>query len=169
MKTHRLGDATDIASPCAPTLNLAGLSLTNRSPSRMMSGTMDQPSASVYLDGSTPQNFSLCAWRMLTCPPTSDTNSAPIYQHIREINGVSGVALQLHFDDTPLLSFGPMADWYLQAHGYTVKALLHVAYAHDMSSSAQDFVDKLTDKGMARAEAFFLWGLITTEDSPSGV
>ncbi|KAG1869963.1 hypothetical protein F4604DRAFT_1926745 [Suillus subluteus] len=175
-KAHCLGDATDITSPRAPTLNLAGLSLTDGSASRMkspMSGAINQPSASTlhtsYADVSTIQNPSARAWRMPTGPATSNTNITPIYQHIREINGLNGVVLQPHFDDTPLPSFGPMADWYLQAHGYTAKALLHIAYAHDMSSSGQDFVDKLADKGMARAEAFFLWGLITAEDSPPDV
>ncbi|KAG1745380.1 uncharacterized protein EDB91DRAFT_1246243 [Suillus paluster] len=178
-KAHRLGDAIDIASLCAPTLNLAGLSLASRSTSRTKSSMsssisdatvhIDQPSTSAHVDISTTQNPSARAWRMPTGPSTSGTNSAPVYQHIHEINGVSGAVLQPHFDDTPLPSFGPMADWYLQAHGYTVKALLHVAYAHDMTSSAQDFVDQLADKGMARAEAFFLWGLITAQDSPPDV
>ncbi|KAG0698398.1 hypothetical protein DFH29DRAFT_1002837 [Suillus ampliporus] len=172
MKAHCLGDATNITSPRAPTLHLAGLSLADGSASQMkssMSGATNQPSTSApcscHADVSTPQNPSAHAWRMPTGPSTSSTNLASIYQHICEINGVNGVVLQLHFDNTPLPSFGPMADWYLQAHGYIVKALLHVAYAHDMSFLGQDFADK----GMARAKVFFLWGLITAEDSPPDV
>ncbi|KAG1745410.1 uncharacterized protein EDB91DRAFT_1080329 [Suillus paluster] len=49
------------------------------------------------------------------------------------------------------------------AHGYTLKALLHIAHAHDMSSSCQEFVMAIAAKGMPMAEAVFLWGLIAAD------
>ncbi|KAG2360204.1 hypothetical protein BDR07DRAFT_1487321 [Suillus spraguei] len=101
------------------------------------------------------------AWRI----PANASIPTPmaIYQHICEIDGICGALDQPRFDDTPLPSFSLIADWYLQAHGYTSKALLHIAYTHDMSSSCQEFVMAIAAKGMPMAEAVFLWGLITAD------
>ncbi|KAG2347641.1 hypothetical protein BDR05DRAFT_996723 [Suillus weaverae] len=97
--------------------------------------------------------------------PTNPSVPTPkvIYQHIHEIDGITDDLDKPQFDDTPLPSFGLIADWYLQAHGYTSKVLLHIAYAHDTSSSCQDFVMSIATKGMPMAEAVFLWGLITAD------
>jgi hypothetical protein len=102
--------------------------------------------------------------------PTNASTPTPktTYQHVREIDGICGTLDQPQFDDTPLPSFGHIADWYLQAHGYTSKALLHIAYAHDRSSSCQDFVTAIAAKGMPMAEAVFLWGLITPDGVADG-
>lgn len=68
--------------------------------------------------------------------------------------------MEPEYDDTPLPSFGPIADWYFQSHGFSTQALLHIAHAHDTSQVAMDFVKVLSRKGMPSSEAFFLWGLI---------
>ncbi|KAG1789130.1 uncharacterized protein HD556DRAFT_1447195 [Suillus plorans] len=118
--------------------------------------------SNIRLPSSPTQNLTR-TWRM---PANASIPSTPkaIYQHIREIDGICGALDQPQFDDTPLPSFSPVADWYLQAHGYTSKALLHIACAHDTSSSCQDFVMAIATKGMPIAEAVFLWGLITSDD-----
>ncbi|KAG0697179.1 hypothetical protein DFH29DRAFT_1003968 [Suillus ampliporus] len=66
-------------------------------------------------------------------------------------------------DSTPLPSFGFLADNYLQAHGYTMRALLHVQHAVYTSDSHEQFSRALSLQGMPITEATFLWNLISMD------
>ncbi|KAG2364321.1 hypothetical protein BDR07DRAFT_1375130 [Suillus spraguei] len=153
-KAHHLGDARDLPSLWGFSLTLSHLSLNDH---------RDAPSSPHVppVTSCVPH-----AWKKPAAPSTStDSSKSPesplLYQYLQEINVICGELHQLLFDDTPMPSFGAMADWYLQAHGYTMRAILHIAYAHDSSTLCTEFVKAITDKGMPVTEAHFLWGLIT--------
>ncbi|KAG0703467.1 hypothetical protein DFH29DRAFT_998464 [Suillus ampliporus] len=91
------------------------------------------------------------------------------YQIIRKHNlaislpSIATSARFLAFNSTPLPSFGFLADNYLQAHGYTMRALLHVQHAVHTSDSHEQFSRALSLQGMPVTEATFLWNLISMD------
>jgi hypothetical protein len=66
-------------------------------------------------------------------------------------------------DDTPLPFLGNLAKSYLQAHGYDTSSILHISCSYQQSSSADDFTDSLSRKGLPVKEAKFLWDIINME------
>ncbi|KAG2101884.1 uncharacterized protein F5147DRAFT_776540 [Suillus discolor] len=192
-KGHRLGNARDLASPAGPSLTFPRLSLNDdrdvpssphislTSPASTREMTPSNPCTLPAISASTrvvlsspraspltPHVPSACAWKKPAATSRSTTILSPesplLYQYLREIDGIYGELCQPLFNDTPMLSFGLMADWYLQAHGYMAKAILHITCAHNSSASCIEFVKAVTD-GMPIAEAHFLWGLITCDNA----
>ncbi|KAG2104974.1 hypothetical protein BD769DRAFT_1393355 [Suillus cothurnatus] len=47
------------------------------------------------------------------------------------------------FDDTPLPSFGELADHYLKTHGYSMHAILTIAHVLDTTATCMDFVNAI--------------------------
>jgi hypothetical protein len=93
--------------------------------------------------------------------PNNLPRTESVYQVVRELDGtITRRLAQPEYDDTPFPSFGFMTDWYLQSHGFSTRAVLHIAHAHDTAQVATDFVDYLSQRGLSACEAFFLWGLI---------
>lgn len=92
--------------------------------------------------------------------PSNQPPIRPVYQHIREISGIRGSVSEPVFDDTPLPSFGELADHYLQTHGYSVHAILTIAHVLDTTATCMDFVNAISSRGMPVMEVYFLWALI---------
>jgi hypothetical protein len=110
----------------------------------------------------------LHTWRTATPGSALQTvgTSPRVYQFIRELNGIQGAYYQaLPLDDTPLPSFGDVADGYLQSHGYTARAVLCIAHAVEVSQSGEDFVHDISGRGLAITEARWLWLLITGDNT----
>lgn len=111
------------------------------------------------------------AWRTAapahssTSLEASGTSKPRVYQAVRELSGVQSAHYEPPpHDDTPMPSFGDLADSYLQSHGFTLRAVLCIAHAVDTSKSGQEFVDEISERGLAISEARWLWMLITGDD-----
>ncbi|KAG2743898.1 hypothetical protein P692DRAFT_20746194, partial [Suillus brevipes Sb2] len=88
-----------------------------------------------------------------------------VYQVVRELYGVQSAHYEPPpHDDTPMPSFGDLADSYLQSHGFTLHAVLCIAHAVDTSKSGREFIDEISGRGLAISEARWLWMLITGDD-----
>lgn len=87
----------------------------------------------------------------------------PVHQMVRELGCITGIIYErpAHEDDTPIPSFGDLADTYIYAHGFTHRAILGIKHAHDMALTCREFAGILVGKGMPWTEAAFLWCLIT--------
>ncbi|KAG1882120.1 hypothetical protein F4604DRAFT_1991831 [Suillus subluteus] len=110
-KAHRLGNTTDISSPRASALQslfFQNLSLDDDSLGDAPNTLGDAPNMSNINLPPPPTRNSTCAWRM----PTNASTPTPktIYQHVCEIDSICGTLDQPQFDDTPLPSFGHIAD-----------------------------------------------------------
>ncbi|KAG1895721.1 uncharacterized protein F5891DRAFT_1193895 [Suillus fuscotomentosus] len=102
-------------------------------------------------------------------PSLATSSNAPVrvYQYMRELSGIQSTLYSPPpADDTPLRSFGDIPDSYLEAHGYSSRALLCIQHALDVSMSGQQFVNNLSSRGLPVAEARWLW-LIVTGDNES--
>ncbi|KAG1766624.1 hypothetical protein EV702DRAFT_1204090 [Suillus placidus] len=111
-----------------------------------------------------PEHPQPTTWRLPDHSQTQSSNQSPIYSYIREISGIQRAIPHLQpLDSTPLPSFGFLADNYLQAHGYTVRALLHIQHAVHTSDSHEHFARTLSLQGMPVTEAMFLWTLISMD------
>ncbi|KAG1793644.1 uncharacterized protein HD556DRAFT_1443435 [Suillus plorans] len=107
-------------------------------------------------------------WRTMTPGSVSHAISASpcVHQFIRELSGITGAHYQASpHDDTPLPSFGDMADGYLQSHGYTARAVLCIAHAVEVSQSGEDFVRDISGRGLSVTEARWLWQIITGDNT----
>jgi hypothetical protein len=109
-----------------------------------------------------PDHQQPTTWRLPDHSQTQSSNQSPVYSYIREISGIQhAIPHLLPLDSTPLPSFGFLADNYLQAHGYTMRALLHIQHAVHTSDSHKHFSRALSLQGMPVTEATFLWNLIS--------
>jgi hypothetical protein len=84
-----------------------------------------------------------------------------IQQHLRNLTGIQqsryvGEPLVVA-DDIPRPPLGTRAERYLRAHGYDLASQLQIAHAYQNSGSGVDFVNKMSDMGMAVMESQFLW------------
>ncbi|KAG1904841.1 uncharacterized protein F5891DRAFT_1184254 [Suillus fuscotomentosus] len=109
------------------------------------------------------------AWRTLADnhPSLATSSNAPVrvYQYMRELSGIQSTLYSPPpADDTPLPSFGDIPDSYLEAHGYSSRALLCIQHALDVSMSGQQFVNNLSSRGLPVAEARWLWFIITGDN-----
>ncbi|KAG2128013.1 hypothetical protein DEU56DRAFT_915617 [Suillus clintonianus] len=103
-------------------------------------------------------------WWLPDHSQTQSSNQSPIYSYIREISGIQrAIPHPLPLDSNPLPSFGFLADIYLQAHGYTMRALLHGQHAVHTSDSHEHFSRALSLQCMPITEAMFLWNLISMD------
>ncbi|KAG2154474.1 uncharacterized protein EDB93DRAFT_1102246 [Suillus bovinus] len=107
---------------------------------------------------SSPQ--SSCAWRTAapahssTLLEASGTSKPRVYQAVRELSGVQSAHYEPPpHDDTPMPSFGDLADSYLQSHGFTLRAVLCIAHAVDTSKSGWEFIDEISGRGLAISKA----------------
>ncbi|KAG1871912.1 hypothetical protein C8R48DRAFT_670344 [Suillus tomentosus] len=94
-------------------------------------------------------------------------SSAPlrVYQYVWELSGIQSTLYSPPpADDTPLPSFGDIPDSYLEAHGYSSRALLCIQHTLDVSMSGQQFVNNLSSRGLPVAEAWWLWFIITGDN-----
>lgn len=100
--------------------------------------------------------------------PTTVTRPGVIFVHIRNLEGIiSSLAAPPPWDDTPLPFLGNVATEYLQAHGYNVSSVLHVAAAFQAAATSDDFALTLAQKGLPILEGRFLWHLIQFDSSES--
>lgn len=100
-------------------------------------------------------------------PSLATSSHAPrrVYQYMRELSGIQSTLYSPPpADDTPLPSFGDVADSYLEAHGYSSRALLCIQHALDISVSGQQFVDDISGRGLPVTEARWLWFIITGDN-----
>ncbi|KAG2157043.1 hypothetical protein DEU56DRAFT_905720 [Suillus clintonianus] len=96
---------------------------------------------------------------------TSSNAPARVYQYMQELSGIQSTLYSPPpADDTPLPSFGDIPDSYLEAHGYSSRALLCIQHALDISMSGQQFVYNLSGRGLPVAEAQWLWFIITGDN-----
>ena len=97
-------------------------------------------------------------------PAPSDAGlvgSHVIQQHVRNLTGIQqsrwvGEPLVVA-DDIPRPPLGTRAEYYLRAHGYDLASQLQIAHAYQNSDSDVDFVNKMSNMGMAIMESQFLW------------
>ncbi|KAI6098338.1 hypothetical protein EDD16DRAFT_1663650 [Pisolithus croceorrhizus] len=96
--------------------------------------------------------------------PQLPSHASPIiYIHVRSLRGITeshnhySVNTATH---THALALGPHAARYLTAHGYTHKAVDIIIHACNSSSSDHQFSLRLSQHGLAMAEASYIWHLI---------
>jgi hypothetical protein len=87
-------------------------------------------------------------------------SSRVIQQHLRNLKGIQesrwvGEPLVVA-DDIPRPSLGARAERYLCAHGYDLASQLQIAHAYQDSGSSVDFVNRMSNMGMAIMESQFL-------------
>jgi hypothetical protein len=88
-----------------------------------------------------------------------------IFQHVRNLSGITATLSEppVVDDEPPLPFLGNLAKSYLQAHGYNTSSILHISCSYQQSSSADDFVNSLSRKGLPVTEAKYLWDIISSE------
>ncbi|KAG1873165.1 hypothetical protein F4604DRAFT_1925659 [Suillus subluteus] len=153
----------------SPVVEVSNLSLDSpKSLLSTVSSILGEPPAPLLIvDTSTPRRTR--AWRTLmdTHPSLTTSSHAPqqVYQYMRELSGIQSTLYSPPPDDILLPSFGDVPDSYLEAHGYSSRALLCVQHALDVSVSGQQFVDNLSGRGLPVAEAWWLWFIITGDNN----
>lgn len=118
----------------------------------------------------TPVKFDPRASSQLQIPPVFDpmpsmpppaTASWHVYQHVRSLSGIVDTLFSPPKpDDTPVPSLGPLAMAYLRAHGYDISSILHIYASYQKSSTADDFAQKLSLKGLPFTEGKYIWEII---------
>jgi hypothetical protein len=91
--------------------------------------------------------------------------SLPPLQYIRNISGIQRV-IWCEADvpeNGPPSGLGDATDGYINAHGYNAEAKLHFSYAWRQSNTIEEFSKYLSDQGMTKAEAEWLWYFIMKE------
>jgi hypothetical protein len=109
-----------------------------------------------------PTPAALTAPARAICTPQVE---AITFQHVCNLTGIMAMLLDPPAveDDTPLPFLGNLAKLYLQTHGYDTSSVLHISCSYQQSSSADDFVNSLSCKGLHVTEAKFLWDIINME------
>jgi hypothetical protein len=57
-------------------------------------------------------------------------------------------------------SIGATGDSFLRAYGYDLLSVFVIALAIERSHDSKNFVERITQKGMAEAEALWLWDIL---------
>jgi hypothetical protein len=84
-------------------------------------------------------------------------------RRLRNLRGdiIGSSPIDKNFHSYP--SLGTVADSFLQAFGYDLVAVLTIAIALERANDREDFVARLTENGMAEAEAQWLWVVVKGE------
>ncbi|KAF7976790.1 hypothetical protein HWV62_5636 [Athelia sp. TMB] len=91
-------------------------------------------------------------------------SSTYLLQRVRDLQGSIGVVHEslVPTAHQPLnTGLGRQVDWYLNAHGYTEEAAGSIANAYTRYLSADAFIAYLCGRGMAHAEAEWIWATKT--------
>jgi hypothetical protein len=93
---------------------------------------------------------------------TTSIPSTPVIRYNRDLKGVTGVVTQPEMESQgfPPTGLGDGVDRYLDAHGYDAGSRLHIMHAWREHPGKREFVIYACARGMAMAEAKWLWQLL---------
>lgn len=123
------------------------------------SGALSRPCATTQSSASPQRSVAVPT----THSRTASSRNPIIYSHVRNLRGI--IETRYYFtppnvEQAHRSDLGLHATQYLSAHGYTASAIETIINALNASSSEQNFTLRLSEHGLALAEAQCLWYLI---------